>query len=349
MRIVVVGASGNVGTSLLACLAGEPEVGEVLGIARRRPSASFPKTTWVEADIVRDELEPHFLGADAVVHLAWAIQPSHEAATLWRTNVDGSMSVFRAVAAAGVPALIYASSSGAYGPGPKDRRVGEDWPVTGIPTSFYSRHKAEVERRLDRLERERPELRVVRLRPGLTFKRDAAEGIRRLFAGPFLPSPLVRPGAVPLVPEHPRFRFQAVHSLDVGDAYRRAILSDARGAFNIAADPVLDGQAIARVLRARPVRVSSRLLRMLASISWSLRMQPTPPGWVDLAFGVPILDTTRARRELGWIPHRTATEALVELVQGLRHRTGAPTPVLAPDAGGPLRVRELLTGVGGRP
>jgi len=104
-----------------------------------------------------------------------------------------------------------------------------------------------------------------------------------------------------------------------------------------------------RVLRARPVGVSSRLLRMLASISWSLRLQPTPPGWVDLAFAVPVMDVTRAERELGWTPHRTATEALVELVQGLRTRRGAPTPVLAPDADGPLRVRELLTGVGGRP
>src|SRR5204862_8128367 len=175
-------------------------------------------------------------------------------------NVEGSTRVFRAAAAAGVPALVYASSVGTYAPGPKDRRVGEDWPATGIASSFYSLHKAEVERRLDRLERERPELRVVRLRPGLTFKRAAAAGIRRSFSGPFLPSPLVRAGAVPFVPDHPRFRFQAVHSLDVGDAYRRAIRSDARGAFNVAADPVLDGRELARLLRARPVRVSPQLL-----------------------------------------------------------------------------------------
>ena len=81
-----------------------------------------------------------------------------------------------------MPALVYASSVGAYSPGPKDRRVDESWPTAGIESSFYSRHKAEVERLLDRFERETPSVRVVRLRPALIFKREAASGIRRLFA-----------------------------------------------------------------------------------------------------------------------------------------------------------------------
>jgi len=106
--------------------------------------------------------------------------------------------------------FVYASSVGAYSPGPKDRRVGETWPTGGIPSSFYSRHKVEVERMLDRFEGERPATRVVRLRPGLIFQRDAASEIRRLFAGPFLPSPLVRPGRVPMVPGIPGLRFHQV-------------------------------------------------------------------------------------------------------------------------------------------
>ena len=77
-------------------------------------------------------------------------------------------------------------------------------------------------------------------------------------------------------------------------------------------------------------------------------MQPTPPGWVDLALGVPLMDTSRARRELGWTPGRGADEALTELLGGLRDRAGFDTPPLARDTGGPMRIRELLTGVGGR-
>ncbi len=176
-------------------------------------------------------------------------------------------------------------------------------------------------------------MRVARLRPGLIFKRDAASGIRRLFAGPLLPRQLVRRELIPVVPDVPRLRFQAVHSLDVGDAYRRALLTaDAHGAFNIAADPVLDPESLARLLGARRVPLRGGMLRAAADLSWRLKLQPSPPGWIDLALGVPLLDTTRAREWLGWEPRHDAGEALLELLDGLREQAGAPTPPLAPDS-----------------
>ena len=346
MRVVVVGASGNVGTSVLAALGRAEEVESVLGLARRRPGASFPKVDWAVADVSRDDLAPHFRGADAVVHLAWLIQPSRDPATMRATNVEGSDRVFRAVAEAGVRALVFASSVGVYSPGPKDRRVDEGWPTDGIPTSSYSMQKVAAERLLDRFEREHAGVRVVRLRPGLIFKREAGSGIRRLFAGPLLPSPLVRPGLVPVVPDTPRLRFQAVHSLDVGEAYRLAVTGDVCGPFNIAAEPVLDPRELGRLLGARPVPVPAQVLRRAAQLSWRLRLQPSPVGWVDLALGAPLLDTTRARDELGFTARRDAGEALLELLGGIRDSAGLDTPPLAPDTGGPARVRELLTGVG---
>ncbi len=119
MRIAITGATGNVGTSVIAALGERPEVDSIVGIARRRPSASMPKTTWVSASVTETDLIPHFRGADVVVHLAWAIQPSRDETYTRRTNVDDSARVFEAVAASGVPALVYASSVGAYSPGPK--------------------------------------------------------------------------------------------------------------------------------------------------------------------------------------------------------------------------------------
>ena len=349
MRVVVIGASGNVGTSLLRSLASEPAVGSVLGIARRIPNGKFPKTEWRQADISRSPLRPLFQDADAVVHLAWLIQPGRDKQRLHEVNVEGSARVFRAAAAAGVPALVYASSVGAYAPGPKDRGVDESWPTTGIGTSFYARHKAEVERLLDRFEDEHPETRVVRLRPGLIFKREAASGIRRLFAGPLLPNFLVQRRLIPVVPAHGRLVFQAVHSYDVGEAYRLALVNDdARGAFNIAADPVLDPPELARTLGARTVRVPGRLLRGGAALTYGLRLQPSEPGWVDMAFAVPVMDTTRARTELGWQPKRSSSEALLDLLDGLHEGAGLDTPPLEPGGAGPLRAREFASGVGAR-
>jgi nucleoside-diphosphate-sugar epimerase len=349
MRIVITGATGNVGTSLVASLVADSRVTEIVGVARRLPRLEAPRTSWVAADVATDDLTDLFRGADAVVHLAWLIQPSRDEATTYAVNVTGSRRVFDAAARAGAGALVHASSIGAYSPGPDDRPVDESWPTEGTPTSFYSRHKVETERALDEIEAAHPELRVVRLRPALIFKREAASGIRRLFAGPLLPSPLVRVELLPILPLPGDLRVQAVHSADVGEAYRLAATDErARGAYNVAADPVLDAGTLSRALGARPVRVPPKAVRVAADLTWRARLQPTPPGWLDMGINVPIMDTGRIRRELGWEPRHTADAALLELLGGIRDAAGAPTPPLDPKAGGPLRMREFMTGVGAR-
>lgn len=347
MRVVVTGATGNHGSSLVRRLARDPEVEAVTGIARRLPALAIPKVSWTSADIAKQDLDGQFAGADAVVHLAWLIQPGRDERTTHAVNVEGSRRVFEAAARAGVKTLIHASSVGAYSPGPKDRRVDEGWPTSGISTSFYSRHKAAVERILDGFEAANPEMRVIRFRPGLVFKREAATQIRRLFVGPFLPSALVRRMFVPVVPDIGRLRFQAVHSDDLAEAYRLALVRpEARGAYNIAAEPVLDPQALARTLKAARLPMHAGLVRTAADVSYKLRLQPTEPGWLDLGLGVPIMDCSRAARELGWEPRKSAVEAFEELFDGIRENAGYGTPPLDPDTSGPLRIRELLTGVG---
>jgi len=348
MRVVVVGATGNLGTSVLRSLSMESGVESVLGLARRLPNLTISKVEWGSADVVKDDLVPHLRGADAVVCLAWIIQPSRDLNQQWMTNVEGTTRVANATAEAGVPAFLYASSIGAYSPGPKDRAVDESWPTGGVPTSYYGRHKAEVERRLDSFEERSPEVRVVRIRPGLVFKREAAEGVRRLFAGPFFPSLLANPSLINFVPDIENLRSQVVHSYDVGEAFRLAILNDeARGAYNLATEPVLDAKEIGRILNARPVPFPARLARAGADLSWRFRLQPVPPGWLDLSRQVPIMDTQRIRRELGWTPGFSADEALLDILEGLRAGAGLDTPPLSPKTGGPFRIREFLTGVGG--
>jgi UDP-glucose 4-epimerase len=347
MRIVVVGATGNHGSSLVRRLSRDPDVASIVGIARRRPRPSLPKVSWVEADVRRAALEPIFTGADAVVSLAWLIQPGRHESVTHSVNVEGSARVFDAVAAAGVPALVYASSVGAYSPGPKRRKVDESWPTEGIATSFYSRHKAAVERILDSFEAAHPDVRVVRIRPGLTFKAEAATQIRRLFVGPFLPRALVQRRLIPVLPIPRELRMQCVHTEDLADLYRLAICNgDARGVYNAAVDPVLDGASFGEALGARPVPAPAGLIRAGAAATFKLRLQPTEAGWVDMGLQVPLMDSSRAQRELGWEPRRTATEAFEELFDGLREGGDLETPPLAAETSGPARIREVVTGVG---
>jgi nucleoside-diphosphate-sugar epimerase len=329
MRVVVTGATGNVGTSVLAALGAEPEVREIVGVARRVPDGEPPKVRWAAADVSRDDLVRHFRGADAVVHLAWAIQPSHDPDLLYAINVRGTAQVVDAVARAKVGTLVYASSVGAYSPGSKTEPVGETWPTHGVPSSFYSRHKAATERLLDDFEHDHPGVRVVRLRKALIFKREAGAEIRRLWLGPFVPGPLLHPAFVPVVPDD-RLTFQVVHTHDVAEAYRLALLGDARGAFNIATDPIVTPAELGRILRARPVRVRPALLRAMLDASWRARVQPTPPGWVDLGLAVPVMSSARAREELGWRPRHDAAATVLDLLGGMRTGAGLPTPAMAP-------------------
>jgi UDP-glucose 4-epimerase len=345
VRVAVTGATGNVGTSVLRALAADPAVEFVLGIARRLPAAGPPKCAYAAADVAVDELTPLFRGMDAVVHLAWAIQPSHDRDALWRTNVHGSARVFRAAKEAGVAALVVASSIGVYSPRDAAEPTDESWPRDGVPTSWYSRHKAEMERQLDELEAERSELRVVRLRPALTFKRESASEQRRFFLGPFAPAALLKPGRLPIVPIPAGLRLQAVHADDLAEAYRLAVVRDeARGAYNVAAEPVLEAERLAAILGGRLVKVPVGLARVAAALSWRAHLQPTSPDWLDLGLGVPALDTTRIRTELGWRETRDAESTLREWLDGVASGAGGDTPALEPDPA----EDEVLTGIGER-
>lgn len=352
VRIVVVGASGNVGTAVLRRLAREPAIDAVTGVARRLPAASagppYDTVDWLSADVggpdAVDRLAGCFAGAAVIIHLAWQIQPSHDQKRLRRTNVHGTAQVAEAAVRAGVPALVVASSVGAYAPGPKDRQVGEDWPVTGVPGSTYSRDKADVEALLDRVRERHPALRIVRLRPGLTFQRTAASEIARLFLGPLAPLSLLRFGRLPAVPSGSRLRLQAVHADDVADAYVRAALSDVRGAFNIAAEPVLDARSVTARFGGVAIPVPPSLLRGGAAATWYGRLQPVEPGWVELAAQSPLLSSQRAGSELGWRPRLDALDTLAELFDGMARRAGGETAPLRRRPPASVRLAAMLAG-----
>jgi nucleoside-diphosphate-sugar epimerase len=312
-------------------LAEDPDIASVVGLARRLPQERPPGTQWSAVDLASEQadLVREFDGADAVVHLAWAFQPTHDPATTWRTNVLGGIRVFEAVAAAGVPALVHASSVGAYSPGPKDRAVDESWPTHGWPDAAYTREKAYLERALDAFEYRHPEVRVVRMRPAFLFKRESASEQRRIFGGKFLPGPLAKPETLPFLPDVPGLRVQALHTDDAAHAYRLAVHTQVRGAFNLAAEPAVDAEVLGELLGVRrQVRLPRTAVRSAVAAAWGLRLLPASPHLFDAVLRLPLMDCTRARVELGWRPTKPATEVLEEFLQGFREGAGAGTEPL---------------------
>ncbi|MFI5794506.1 SDR family oxidoreductase [Streptomyces sp. NPDC051677] len=326
-NVVVTGATGNVGTSVVRLLSEDPGVASVRGLARRVPDWSPPKTEWAAVDLADEQadLAGFFEGAAAVVHLAWAFQPTHDPAVTWRTNVLGSIRVFEAVAAANVPVLVHASSVGAYSPGPKDRAVDESWPTHGWPDAAYCREKAYLERALDTFERDRPQTRVVRMRPAFLFKRESASEQRRIFGGRFLPGPLVHPERLPVLPDVKGLRVQALHTDDAAEAYRLALRTEVGGAFNLAAEPAVDAKLLGEMFDAHPVRLPRTAARSAIATAWGLRLLPASPHLFDAVLRLPLMDCTRARVELGWRPEHSAPEVLEEFLLGLRGGEGEPT------------------------
>ena len=352
VNVVVTGGTGNVGTAVVDALRRSREVERIVAVARRLPDAEHqPDVTWVCADIAHDDLTAVMSGADAVVHLAWRFQPTRHPRETWESNVVGSLRTFDAASRAGVTAIIHASSVGAYSPfdpADPDRRVGEDWPTDAIPTAAYGTQKSYLERALDAFDLANPSVRVVRIRSAFVFQRAAAPEQRRIFAGPFLPGRLLGSPFLPLVPVPKGLRFQTVHADDLATAYLAAVLTPVRGAFNVAADPVITAAELADVLQTRVVEVGAGLLRAGLGAAFRIRLAPAEPGLLDLFLSLPLMDTTRARQELAWTPQHSATDALAAFVDGLRRPTGGPTPPLDAHAGGPARLGELATGVGQR-
>ncbi|WP_421121619.1 NAD-dependent epimerase/dehydratase family protein [Aquihabitans daechungensis] len=317
--VVVTGATGNIGSALVRRLVGDDRVSEVRAVARRISQEDLGrKVRWFALDVAHDDLSRAFDGADVVIHLAWRIQPSWDLETMRSVNVDGSTRVFEAAIAAGA-AIVHASSLGAYGPGPKDRLVGEDWPVSGHPDHPYSAHKAEVEHVLDRLGGQHPDVRIARMRPALVMQSGAGQELRRYFLPRHLPFRMVRSTLVQRLP----VRFQVVHADDVADAFARAALSEAHGAFNVATDEVIGGRQLSQL---------QAVVRPIAAAAWRIHAQPVDPGWVTLLFRSPLIDSRRAREELGWAPDWSGPDALEAGLAGIQDPPEPRSPALRGDA-----------------
>ncbi|MHB1712864.1 MAG: NAD-dependent epimerase/dehydratase family protein [Acidimicrobiales bacterium] len=349
MRVVVVGATGNVGTSVIEALSRDSSIAHIIGLARRPPGPNALDIEWRQVDITTDPLHKHFRGVDAVIHLAWTLQPARHPRIQESANIQGAARVFEEAAASQVGALLYASSFAAYSPGPDspdgnpsdpDRRLGvrrlgvprtrqkcpvdESWPVGGIATSAYSRQKAQVERLLDRFEQVHQFVRVVRLRPGLTFKAGAGPQLQELFASGTLVGVIGLCSRLRIMPVPPGIAVPVVHTDDVAEAYRLALLTSVTGAYNIAADPALDVQTLARAFNLRQTGIRNDIARGAASRAWQLHATAVDPGWLDLALRCPALETRRARRELDWKPGHSALDAVRDLVEGMRGRPIVP-------------------------
>jgi nucleoside-diphosphate-sugar epimerase len=330
LTVAVTGPTGTFGFGLIPLLQTDDRVTRVMGIARRPfdPAAyGWTKLEYRRGD-VRDPaaLRDAFAGADVVVHLAFLVTGAASAGVLRSVNVEGTLNAFRAAVQAGARRFVYASSVAAYGFHP-DNPVGmtEEWPVRPAARLFYAQEKAELEYLLraeaartaaDRIEADGdtgPALYL--LRPPVVLGPHAV-GAKDLLPGPLAPLGRVladRIGRfpVPLPALVPVMSLQFVHEVDLGQALLRCVVAAGPpGAYNIAADGILTTADVAREFGLIPLPLPAGPAHLAARAVASLPFLPPAAQWVEAASHPAIMDTTRAKRDLGWVPRFTALEAL---------------------------------------
>ena len=321
--VAVTGPTGTFGFGLVPLLQDDARVRRIVGIARRPfdpAEHGWSKMEYRRGDVRdRGTLEEAFAGADVVVHLAFMITGNASRRTIREINVDGTLNAFRAAAAAGAKRFVYASSVAAYG-FHDDNPVGmtEEHPVRPAAHLFYAQEKAELEQLLADESEAHPELDLYLVRPPIVL------GPHAMGAKDALPAPVAALGRrllelarglpIRLPAPAPDVPLQFIHEDDVGQALLRCVAGEGPpGAYNIAGDGVLTGADIARELGLEPIAIPASVVYAAAGAAASLPkpgFAPPAVDWVEAASHPAIMDTTKAREELGWQPRFSALEAL---------------------------------------
>ncbi len=330
LTVAVTGPTGTFGFGLMPLLEAEPRVARVVGIARRPfdpAEHGWSKLQYRRGDVRDpDALREAFVGSDVVVHLAFMITGTSSPETIRAINVDGTLNAFRAARDEGAERFVYASSVAAYG-FHRDNPVGmtEDWPARPAARLFYAQEKAELEQLLDdeASAAERPALYLVR--PPIVL------GPHAVGAKGSVPQPLAAAGRrvlvllaqlpVPIPALAPEAQLQLIHEDDVGQALHRCVLADGPpGAYNIAGDGVLTAADVARELGLAPVPIPAGVIHAAARAAAALPKLPfAPPAadWIEAISHPAIMDTSKAKRKLGWEPRYTGLEALRDTLRRL--------------------------------
>jgi nucleoside-diphosphate-sugar epimerase len=324
LTVAVTGPTGTFGFGLMPLLQADDRVARVVGIARRPfdPAAfGWTKLEYRRGDVREPEILHDVFGhADVVVHLAFSVVGATSPEAIRSINVDGTLNAFSAAAAAGARRFVYSSSVAAYG-FHRDNPIGmtEDWPVRPAARLFYAQEKARLEHLLEARAAQSASPALYLLRPSIVLGPHAV-GEKELL-GPL--APLARAMArqagrlpMPIPALAPTLPIQLVHEEDVGQALLQCVAAAGPpGAYNIAGDGIVTVADIVRELGLLPVPVPARPTQYAARAIAALPFLPPLAQWVEAASHPAIMDTTRAKQELAWVPRYTALEALRDTLQ----------------------------------
>ena len=335
MKYLITGGSGYIGSRLTDLLIQQDD-NEVVNLDIRAPAVPRSRTRFVHMDI-RDRGIAALIAEerpDALVHLAFVLNPMRDEQTMYDIDVNGTANVLDAAAAAGVPHLLVASSTTAYGAWPDNPvPIPEEHPVRGLPGYEYARDKTEIDRLCQLWAAQHPDSTMTIVRPTIVFGPNVNNYIVRFWENqPFV-----------VLPDGHDADWQYVHEEDVVDAISRLLSERRGGIFNLTADGTIKMSEAARIAGKKVRKMPLKLYRRIASASWKLRLRnvEAPPGQIEFTLYPWIASNEKIKRELDWTPRYTSRETfeITMRAKGLGPAAPAesePAPVPAPPPAAPV-------------
>lgn len=334
--VLVTGVTRVIGSCLAGRLAAHPGVDRVIGVDAALPEPAA-RARMGAADFARVDIRNPLVarvieaaGVDTVVHASASSTPASSAARTMakEMNVLGTMQLLAACQRSeSVRNLIVRSTGAVYGASSRDPAIfTEDMSARSVPSSGPGRDAIDIEAYVRGFGRRRPDVRIAVPR--------FAE-----IVGPTVVTPLTRyfslSPAVPMVLGRDA-RLQFVHEQDAIGLLEHLALGSFAGTVNAAGDGTITlAQAIHRAGRI-PLPVPSIGLDPLSRVMRTLHVGGFSPGQVKVLSAGRVMDTTRLRERVGFIPTFTTMQAFDDFAAGLR-------PVLTPEAVRRVEVRVAST------
>jgi UDP-glucose 4-epimerase len=327
MDYVITGGSGYIGSRLVEHLAGREDTGRIVVCDLQPPRSFQPKVEFERLDVrdrdaaraVLERVKP-----DALVHLAFILNPVHDEHFMYDVDVNGAHNVLEAAGAAGTEHVLVTSSAVAYGAFPDNSvPLTEDDPVRGVASFSYARDKTESDRVCQLWAARYPDRTMTIVRPCIVFGPNVDNYLVRLWTkAPFQ----VDVGNL-------ENQIQFAHEEDVVDAVIRLLEGRHEGAFNVAGDGYMTLRETVE-LSGQPVRrMPLWLYRLLGRVMWTLRLSEAPPGQIEFAVHPWLVSNGRLKQVAGWTPRYTSRETF-EITMRAQEKlpAGGPAPATAAGA-----------------
>ena len=305
--IAITGVSGYIAQRLVQRLEADSDIERIVGIDVAEPKFRFQKLDFYRLDIRDPHIAQVFSGTDAVVHLAFVLNPMQDEQLMRDINVEGTRNVLNAVEKSGSRKLVYTSSMVAYGAGPdNDYPLTEESPLRANTDFSYAEHKLEVELLLQKWKADHPDVTVTIFRFAIVFGRHVQNFISRTLESPRIFA--VRGYRPPL---------QFLHEEDAAESLYFALTHDLDGAYNVCPDDEISFEEILEIAGKKTIELPQSVMFSLAKLGWNAGLLEAPPGEINYLM-YPAIMSNRKIVEAGFQFKHSSRDALADALDANR-------------------------------